>query len=242
MTMKRREKRKFLSTVVLGGLRISVADAAEGGDNGNLRRHRFQQPSEPIGGTASTDVFAPFNDAMAKMEDLWYDAAATAQVELDTGRMLWLTRSSQDLSMSMQTRPPAGPGPAPAPTPEPPTGDCLQGRTREEYVYDLLVEVTAADILNDPSTPQGMAFDYMANEDPFLEDPCLSNTIEQRYGLTTMYYSLTGQEWLLNDGWLGQEQECLWYGIECSGGDPSEVTRLTLCKSLDCAPILVFFS
>lgn len=236
--MKRRSdgKRKMLKRAVIGGLCISLGNGVEGAENGFLRRSRIEEPREPIGGTESTDRNVPTIDAMTKMEDLWSQAAAAAQVELDTERMLWrkTTRSSQDFSMSMPSRPTTAPRPtpptAPNPTPRPPTGDCLQGRTREEYVYDLLVEITPADILNDPSTPQGMAFDFLANDDPYLVDPCVSNTIEQRYGLTTLYYSLAGQDWSDSEGWLGEDQECLWFGVDCLGDDPNVVTRVTLCE------------
>lgn len=231
---------KTVKRAVLCSMCVSVGNAVDGAENGFLRKNRgIEGPSEPIGGTASTDEGAPFHDAMTKMEDLWSQAAAAAQVEVDTERMLWLSRSSPDFSMSMPNRPPTGPDspptrqptPGPPPTTLPPTGDCLQGRTREEYVFDVLVEVTPAEILNDDATPQGMAFDYLANDDPYLENPCVSNTIEQRYGLTTMYYALSGPGWQDSQGWLGDEQECLWFGIDCLGGNPNVVTRVTLCES-----------
>jgi hypothetical protein len=106
----------------------------------------------------------------------------------------------------------------------------LAGQTREEYLLPILSEVTATDILLDPSTPQGMAFRYMADEDPF--NPCLTS-VKQRYGLTTLYYSTGGETWTRSDGWLGETQECEWFGVICANvDDRSQVTGLRLGKIL----------
>lgn len=202
----------------------SVVEGAEDDFKFLRKKYRETQKGSYIGSTG--DVI-PSADTFSNMEDLWDHAVATARVELEAERLLIGT--SSDFSMpSTPNRPPANP-----PTRQPalpPNGDCLQGRTREEYIFDLLIEVTPGSILNDPSTPQGRAFAYLASDDPFLSDPCVSTTIQQRYGLTTMYYSLGGEAWLNSDGWLGDDQECLWFGIDCLGGNPNVVTRITLCK------------
>ena len=71
----------------------------------------------------------------------------------------------------------------------------------------------------------------MTKFDPYLEEPC-DKDIAQRYGLITMYYSTKGDDWTDNAGWLGEQNECQWLGITCSGG---KVTDLELGKSmLDC--------
>jgi hypothetical protein len=94
----------------------------------------------------------------------------------------------------------------------------------------ILSEVTDSDILLDPSTPQGMAFRYMADEDPF--NICLTSA-EQRYGLTTLYFSTGGETWTKSDGWLGETQECEWFGVFCANlDDPFQVTGLSLGKIL----------
>lgn len=116
--------------------------------------------------------------------------------------------------------PTASPAPSSAPT-----ESCFSGQTREEYLLPILSEVTDSDILLDPSTPQGMAFRYMADDDPF--NFCLTS-IEQRYGLTTLYYSTAGETWTRSDEWLGAKQECEWFGVVCN--DQSQVTGLRLGK------------
>jgi hypothetical protein len=118
---------------------------------------------------------------------------------------------------------------SPAPS-SAPTESCLAGQTREEYLLPILSEVTNIDILLDPSTPQGMAFRYMADEDPY--NPCLTS-VKQRYGLITLYYSTNGETWTTSDGWLGETQECEWFGVICANvDDRSQVTGLRLGKIL----------
>jgi hypothetical protein len=110
---------------------------------------------------------------------------------------------------------------------------CLMGRTRDEFFFDLLVPITSGRLLNDPSTPQGQAYDFLANQDAFLEDPCQSTTIDQRFGLVTLFYSTGGDDWSNNSGWLGEDQECSWSGVTCS--TTSERARLLqLCKLSPC--------
>jgi hypothetical protein len=172
---------------------------------------------------------------VSEMEDLWENMAAVAKIELEVSRAL---RRSHDFSMpSAPNRPssarPSKPTPSPPATPPSlsPGVDCLKGRTREEYILDALLEVSEESLLTDPSTPQGKAFEYMATTDPHLSDPCASTTLQQRFGLTTMYYALGGEEWKDSQGWLGEEHECLWFGIECTGGNPGVATMVTLGKS-----------
>jgi hypothetical protein len=101
------------------------------------------------------------------------------------------------------------PGPSPSPTE-------LCFDDKEEYILQFLTPITAEDILLDPTTPQGMAFMYLVDEDPYLENPCDATTIEQRYGLTTIWFATTGSNWRNDEGWLGEEQECNWFGVECA--------------------------
>ncbi len=233
--------------VVLGGICVSIGNAVQAIETNFLRRTRLEGPSEPIGASVDEDTSGS-SEVIAQMENLWDKAAMAMKIEWNAERQLQLTGSSRDFSMSMPNRPPAEPVPRPTSPPAPstgpdtqptsppdttptPPGECLQGRTREEYIFDLLVSVTDAALLNDPSTPQGMAFDYLANDDPSLSDPCASSTIEQRYGLTTLYYALGGEGWQEMQGWLGEDQECLWFGIHCVGGDPNVVTNVTLRES-----------
>lgn len=210
----------MLKVALLSGLGPSLLYARDGP---SLKRKRNLASDSTIAENSSRSAEITGDNYQPKMEDLRELAAIAAQVELDTARMLW---SSNDFSMP--TISPNEPIPVPTPAPNP-TIDCLQGRNRADYIYDLLTPITSGSLLNDPSTPQGMAFEYLATDDPYLEDPCESETIEQRYGLTTLYFSTAGDSWVNQAGWLGPDQECAWYGISCDQ-DPNIVTRVELSK------------
>jgi len=215
-----RGERQLLKLAMMVGIAPSVLHASDDINDKNLRRKRVELPGDPMrkGKVGGSHV----NMAMA---DFWEEASQAAAIELETARLL---QTSPDFSMPTQpTRPPV-PRPTSAPNPSP-IGDCLGGGTREEYIFDLLVQVTPAALLNDPSTPQGKAFDFLANDDPHLSDPCSSSTIEQRYGLVTLYYATNGDRWVSKDGWLGGNQECQWEGVSCTEA-PGIVSRLLLCK------------
>lgn len=153
--------------------------------------------------------------------DLWEKEAA--QAELDAERIL-----QGFLSMSVPS------SPTPAPTQGPPLA-CLEGTTREDYFFDLLSPTTDRVLLRDPTTPQGMAYDWMLNQDPvFAVDPCYYPTTEQRYGLLTLYFATNGAQWTNSSGWLGGSSECTWAGVVCGtrrrklAASPGRVYKLDL--------------
>jgi hypothetical protein len=210
----------------IANLAVAVDISGENVEDCNqLRRKRIELPKAPMNRLLNTGK---------DMEDIWEKASRTAQSEIEMMRLL--NMHSPDMSMGSPSgdgppaRPPADTPSSPPDTgPTPPSVECLMGRTKEEYIFDLLEPITSSETLNDLSTPQGMAFDFLVNDDPGLEDPCASSTIEQRYGLVTLYFSTLGEE-TDNTGWLGAEQECTWYGVECQDGS-TDATRLLLRKS-----------
>jgi len=121
------------------------------------------------------------------------------------------------------------PSVAPVPILGSPSVICLESTPRNEYIFDVLKKHTPAEILMDPTTPQGKAYNYLANNDPGIIDHCSYTTLEQRYGLTTFYYAAGGDNWVDKSGWLGIQQECSWYGVVCED-DSNHVTRLLLRK------------
>ena len=239
---RRREKLRTMVRHISIGSMVAISGAAtmmatqvigeEATGNARVTRKRLELPKAPL-----NEII----DSEKDMGRIWEKASRVAKNEIDTMRLL---NFSPDMSMgspsgdARPSRPPATvptspPNSGPTQTPE----DCLMGRTKEEYFFDVLTEITDEDILNDLTTPQGTAFDYLVNDDPGLEDPCASNTLGQRYGLTTLYFATEGAEWNDNTGWLGAEQECAWAGVECESG--SEIAILLLlrkfCKPLRCA-------
>ena len=105
-------------------------------------------------------------------------------------------------------------------------GDCLEGTTLDAYLAALLSQITPEDTLLDPSTPQGKAVAAMLT-DPFVEQNACSETLDQRYGLITFYYSTGGEEWSTQTSWLSDTDECTWFGVICDDAD-SRATNLTL--------------
>jgi hypothetical protein len=99
---------------------------------------------------------------------------------------------------------------------------------RESAFFNILTDVSSEDLLLDPSTPQGAAFDWISKSDQARVDPLTYPTVEQRYALAVLYESSGGSNWLNSDGWLSEDEECLWYGITCS--DDGFVERISLSK------------
>lgn len=102
------------------------------------------------------------------------------------------------------------------PTSEGAVTDCLNGKSRKEYFFDILSNYTSAGTLADDETPQGAAFAYLFEDDAYMADPCLVTTpVGQRFGLITFYFSTNGHNWTENAGWLWNVPECEWYGVRC---------------------------
>jgi len=55
----------------------------------------------------------------------------------------------------------------------------------------------------------------MLDIDPAQIDPCNYSTVEQRYALSTFYYSTNGDGWNDSEGWLEDSSECSWVGVKC---------------------------
>ena len=79
-------------------------------------------------------------------------------------------------------------------------------------------------------TPQYHAAMWMADKDPIpnlstgstgldLDDP----QFEQRYIMALFYFAMDGPNWENNNGWLSEESECFWFGVDGAsdgcGGD-----------------------
>jgi hypothetical protein len=224
--MARLRKAVVLRGATMAGLLASMpANASESSQVKFLRKN---QEIESEARTGHQRVKG--NAAMEhSLEDIWEQAEESAQVELEAQRLL---QASGDFSMPTR-RPTFQPTPRPTPAPTQPTspGDCLEGTTKEDYIRDLLLPFTQANVLDDPTTPQGKAFDFLVSQDSYLDDPCTVSTIEQRYGLVTVYYATEGADWLDRAGWLGPQSECTWLGVECPLGEET-ATKLIIGEYL----------
>lgn len=63
--------------------------------------------------------------------------------------------------------------------------------------------------LEDEESPQYRALLWLANNANLQDYP--EGKRIQRYVLAVLYYSMNGDDWVKNDGWLSDEDECSWY-------------------------------
>ena len=75
------------------------------------------------------------------------------------------------------------------------------------------------EVLEDESTPQGQAFDWIVGFDD-TTDPCTYPTVAQRYALAVLFYATAGEtSWTSRTGWLSPSNECNnWLGVTCGEG------------------------
>lgn len=114
--------------------------------------------------------------------------------------------------------------PSPAP---PPTEDCSE-LPRSEAFVDILTELTPLEDLEDASSPQGQAFEWIVEFDD-TTDPCTYPTVLQRYALAVFFYATGGEGWTARTGWLSPAAECDWLGVTCSASsEGATITALSL--------------
>ena len=194
------------------------------------------------------------------MGNIWEKASRVARGDIEALRLLHdadmmsmsLSTSTDTSNDRPKTRPPIPmptakpistpkPSPAPRPTsgshpdlnpePEPTHSGCSEGTQRNEYIFDRLKHITQLEILMDLTTPQGKACDFLIHDDAGIIDHCSYVSLEQRYGLVTFFFATNGDNWKDRSGWLGNEHECFWYGVDCDDVNSSyHITRLLLRK------------
>jgi len=101
-------------------------------------------------------------------------------------------------------------------------------KTRADSFEQRLGAVTPVERLEDPDTPQGMAYNWMVTLDDAQVDPCTDPSAEQRYALATLYYGTQEYGWSDDSDWLSGESECTWEGVKCD--DDMKVKSLSLSK------------
>lgn len=142
------------------------------------------------------------------------------------------------------TTSPTTPRPTPLPTetstrnpqPQPPsntpdTDQACEDMSRRDALLMTAGEITDREVLLNPSTPQSQAFLWMLDDDPAQIDPCSYPTPLQRYILVTHYFATGGESWETSNGWLTEDGECIWLGINCNGSGGA--TRMELRKSTE---------
>jgi hypothetical protein len=118
--------------------------------------------------------------------------------------------------------------PTPAPIAIPNTGN----RERDVIAFVAAEGLSNRNALVTVGSPQRMAALFMANLDPLQLSLSASNFL-QRYAMAVFYYSLEGQMWKDNLGFLTGTSECSWHsaseGVFCNDAD--QVDEILLCKS-----------
>jgi hypothetical protein len=234
--------------LAIGALFSSVAATTSnvGGDDGGggLRRkrttdkkqqqHRRLTEADGVDQELASRFFLP-SKAQAELD------------EIDMRELLYQMNVEMNLEMSMSVI--VTPAPTKAPTPSPiastdapslstmPTltncdnpGTC-QNRLRDQ-IYGVSVRMGTTAALDDPSSPQSQARDWILEEcDAVIPiDPCTASQLilnEQRYGLAVMYFGLGGDSWNAgaNPGqdaaagpgqWMSGLNYCEW-GAEITG-------------------------
>jgi histone H3/H4 len=140
--------------------------------------------------------------------------AAVAEVVLNRGRRRWvilllLILTVLGVVLGITLRPDAAVSiPVPTPVPTLSLGDLSY----------LLGSVSSdnGEALQSSSTPQNMAFKWLANDT--LLGTYTNETIIQRYALATLYYSTNGDSWVNNASWLDDGDECDSFQVECTDG------------------------
>jgi hypothetical protein len=95
---------------------------------------------------------------------------------------------------------------------------------RAEELRSRLASISNDEELNDPSTPQGMAFNLMISDgnsriDSKMYHPSIPiSKAQERYSLLVFYFSTGGDEWTRTDDFLTIGNHCDWSDmIECVG-------------------------
>jgi hypothetical protein len=87
---------------------------------------------------------------------------------------------------------------------------------RNQFLTQNCYSVSSAALCNDPSTPQGKALNSLLASVKSVPDPCTDPNLNQRYGMSVMYYAFNGANWVANTNWVTDTPECDWLGTTCS--------------------------
>jgi len=97
------------------------------------------------------------------------------------------------------------------------------GRVNE--ITTILSDISDPINLNDPTTPQGQALQFITVDDPMIPPYCPSDTrLIQRYILSLFYFSTNGDTWLDSKGFLSGVEECDW--VTCDARDRVVILRV----------------
>ena len=106
----------------------------------------------------------------------------------------------------------------------------MPSSTRFTEIVEALQPISGRK-LREQGSPQYLAAMWMADTDP-MQLPVGSagsndgryDRFKQRYIMALFYFALDGANWLEDRGWLSEDSECFWFGIDgasegCGGED-----------------------
>jgi len=91
----------------------------------------------------------------------------------------------------------------------------------------VLAPLSSREDLTKEGSPQNLAARWISDGDGMmmeLTDP----GFEQRYVMALFYYATDGSLWINSNGWLSEDSECFWYGIEGSSNGCNDGCTLSL--------------
>ena len=103
------------------------------------------------------------------------------------------------------TPPPSSPTITNPPSPPPIIGD-------ESTLLDIILALSPemSDVMDDPSSSQRQAYDWLTKEDPFYNQYDIYRQV-QRYVPAVVFYETNGLDWSNRDLWISAIHECDWY-------------------------------
>jgi hypothetical protein len=162
-------------------------------------------------------------------EEIYYSLLSELQLEFEFDSMSMTTTPTSSPTFAPSRIPSEAPSRIPSEAPFLTPTQICNALPRAVSMRNALVEVTAESLLTNPSTPQGMAYLWLLDDDPLQVNPCSYETLLQRYALATFSFSTTeSSPWVEANGWLSGQFECDWFGVTCAGGDL--VTQISLGK------------
>ena len=78
-------------------------------------------------------------------------------------------------------------------------------------------------------SPQAQAQSWLLSVDTATNACNGFDAIRQRYSLAVFFYSTFGSDWFVNTDWLGPQNECDWYGVECTNGLVTSLSMGEFC-------------
>ena len=143
--------------------------------------------------------------------------------------------NAPSMSPSISTNPSSGPSisPGPSETVSLAPSTTFQKNPREEAIQLALRTLSKSESLEDPSSPQSKAIDWLVQDELEHGNGWDEVELTQRYVLAVLYYSTGGEEhWSMAPGaasWFFQASSvCLWRSSAIRCNESGEITTLYL--------------